>query len=84
MATMQQVLDDLDEIKTKATDYIAGRDAIDVQLRADLAAALANAGVSAEEQAAIDTAFAKAEDAKAVLTPPVVTPPVVEGGGETV
>lgn len=70
-ATMQQVLDDLDNIKTQAGTYIAGRDAIDVQLRADLAAALAAAGISPAEQADIDSAFSKAEEALALLTPPV-------------
>jgi hypothetical protein len=76
-ATMQQVLDDLDQIKTQAGTYIAGRDAIDVQLRADLAAARAGTGISPAEQQAIDAAFTKAEEAKALLVPPVVTTPAV-------
>lgn len=74
MATMQEVLADLDDLKAKGVAYIAGRDAVDVQLRADLAAALAAAGISPAEQADIDLAFSKAEEAKALLTPPVVTP----------
>lgn len=72
-ATMQQVLDDLDQIKKQAGDYISGRDAIDVQLRADLAAATASAGISPAEQQAIDSAFAKAEQAKALLVLPPAT-----------
>jgi hypothetical protein len=72
-ATMQNVLDDLDQIKKQAGDYIAGRDAIDTQLRADLAAATAAAGISPAEQAAIDSAFSKAEQAKALLVLPPAT-----------
>ena len=77
MATMQQVLDDLDTIKVNALDYVAKRDAIDVQKDADLAAALAKVpGIPADVQAQIDAAFAKAEEDKAQLAP--VVPPVVE------
>lgn len=75
MSTMQEVLADLDDIKAKGVAYIAGRDAVDVQLRADLAAALAAAGISPSEQADIDLAFTKAEEAKALLTPPVTPAP---------
>ena len=75
MATMKEVLDKLDKIATATDEYITGRDAVDTQLRADLAAALANAGVSADEQVDIDAAFAKADADLAKLTPPV--PPVV-------
>jgi hypothetical protein len=67
------VLDDLDQIKKQAGDYIAGRDAIDVQLRADFAAATAAAGISPAEQQAIDNAFSKAEQAKALLVLPPAT-----------
>lgn len=72
--TMQEVKDELDLIKSRTGDYIAKRDAIDEQLKADLAAALANAGVSVEEQADIDAAFTKAEEALALVTPPTVDP----------
>jgi hypothetical protein len=76
MSTMQDVQNDLEQIKQGVGDYIAQRDAIDVDLKAQLAAALANAGVSPEEQAAIDKAFTTAEEAKALLAPPVpVEPP---------
>lgn len=74
MATMQDVQNDLDQIKQQTGDYIAKRDAIDVDLKAQLAAAIAAAGVSPEEQAAIDAAFQTAEDAKGLLTPPATTP----------
>lgn len=74
MADIQQVLDDLDQIKTQSAAYIAARDAIDVTLNAtiadltaQLAAGTANAAVV---QAGIDAAFVKAEEDKGLLVPP--------------
>lgn len=72
MATMQQVLDDLDVIKQEAAAYIAGRDAIDVDLRAQIAALVA---ANPAVQADVDAAFQKAEDAKGLLAAPAAPAP---------
>jgi ABC-type transporter Mla subunit MlaD len=74
MATIQQVQDDLDQIKQQSSDYIAARDAIDVTLNAtiaDLTAQLAAGKADAATvQAGIDAAFDKAEADKGLLVPP--------------
>ena len=72
MATMQQVLDDLNAFSQEVTDYIAARDAADATLKKQLADALA-AGSGVATQAQVDAAFTAAEAAKAQLAPP--TPP---------
>jgi hypothetical protein len=64
-ATMQQVLDDLDEIKTEFDAYVTKRDNIDDGLRAEIAKLLAG---NPAVQAQVDSAFAKAEAQKALLT----------------
>ncbi len=74
MATMQQVLDDLNAFAQEVTDYVASRDAIDTDLKAQLAAAIAAAG-GAATQDQVDAAFAAAEAAKASLTPPAPPAP---------
>lgn len=74
MATVEELNDDMDAIKQKTVDYIAGRDAIDVTLNAtiaDLTAQLAaGAATAAQVQDGINAAFVKAEAEKALLTPP--------------
>ncbi len=100
MATLQQVQDDLNQIKQQTGDYIAARDAIDAVLNqtiADLQAQLAgllvqlNAALAndatdaatiasltqqiADTQVAVDAAFTTAEEAKALLVPPVTPTP---------
>jgi len=74
MATVQQISADLDVIKQNTVDYIAKRDAIDVDLKKQLADALAAAGVTAATQEQVDALFAKAEDDKALLQPPAFAP----------
>jgi len=71
MATMQNVIDDIKGFQQEVSDYIAGRDAVDADLKAKLDAALA-AGAGAATQAQVDEAFAAAEAAKALIVPPVV------------
>lgn len=78
MATIQDVQDTLDQIKTATGDYITKRDAIDVTKDAtiaDLTAQLA-AGTTtpADVQAGIDAALQKAKDELALLTPPIPAP----------
>ena len=65
MATMQQVLDDLDTIKNETDAYVSKRDAIDDKLRSEIAALTA---ANPALQAQIDSAFAKAEAQKELLT----------------
>lgn len=64
-ATMQQVLDDLDEIKTGFDAYVTKRDAIDDGLRGEIARLLSG---NPAVQTQVDSAFAKAEAQKALLT----------------
>lgn len=64
-ATMQQVLDDLDEIKTGFDDYVAKRDKIDDGLRDEISKLVA---ANPALQAQVDSAFQKAEAQKALLT----------------
>jgi hypothetical protein len=71
MATMDDVVNDIKGFQKEVTDYIAGRDAVDADLKAKLDAALA-AGAGAATQAQVDEAFAAAEAAKALIAPPVV------------
>ncbi len=71
MATMQQVIDDIKGFQQEVTDFIAARDKVDADLKAQLDAALA-AGAGAASQAQVDEAFAAAEAAKALIVPPVV------------
>lgn len=65
MATMEQVLSDLDDIKTEFDTYVTKRDKIDDDLRAEIAKLTAS---NPAVQAQIDSAFAKAEAQKALLT----------------
>lgn len=71
MATMQEVIDDLNGFAQEVTDYVAARDAADATLKQQLADALANGGVATQAQ--VDAAFAAAEAVKGSLTVP--TPP---------
>lgn len=87
-ATVQQISDDLDTIKTQTIAYIkerddadAARDAVDVDLRkqiADLTAASGQIPQAVQDQ--IDAAFAKAEDAKSAIPQPAPPPAVVPPG----
>src|SRR6185503_1665964 len=65
MATMQEVLDDINKYVNDVTAYIAARDAADADLRNQLAAALAAAG-GAATQDQVDAAFAAIEAARPV------------------
>ena len=74
MATMQEVLDDLNAFSAEVTAYIAARDAADATLKQQLADALAaGSGVATQQQ--VDDAFAAAEAAKAALAPPAPPAP---------
>jgi cytochrome c556 len=74
--TLQEIKDDLDTIKTQTGAYIAARDAIDADLRQQIAALTAASGqIPQAVQDDIDAAFSKAEDAKAAIPQPPVNPP---------
>jgi hypothetical protein len=79
MATIQDVVADLETIKTQTGDYIAARDAIDATLNAQIttltAQLAAGTATAAEVQVGIDAAFAAAETDKGLLAPPAVVPP---------
>lgn len=72
MDKLQQISDDLDTIKQQSADYIAARDAIDADLKAQIATLTANDAVT---QAGIDAAFTKAEEAKGLLAVPAPAAP---------
>lgn len=79
MATIQDLQQDIATIKQETGDYIAARDAIDADLKAQIATLTGQLAQgqadAATVQAGIDAAFADAETAKAALAPPATTPP---------
>jgi len=79
MSDLQTLNDKLDAIGKATGDYIAGRDKIDADKDAALAAAIAQHVTDQATldalQPAIDAANAKADAELALLTPPAVTPP---------
>ncbi len=86
MASVAELASSLDDLKTKIQEYIDARNAINdalkaeiVQLKADLATALANDATDAAAiqafQDGVDAAIAKSDEAKALLVSPVTPTP---------
>lgn len=81
MADLQAEVDaikaDLDTVKQQTGDYIAARDQIDADLKAQIANLIAqhqaDAAAKAALQTSVDAAFASAEALKGNLQPPAVT-----------